>query len=196
MMNKTLLHTLVAIGIMSTLSIATLTNVYAENACRRDCQAPTMGVFDNGKRIVSGGLTINGQTFDVNDELQTIPTQVSNTGETITVRLLVYENTGVNNLAHVTLGIGDYPDHNHESEKVSISWDQKFDGTKSFSVSDSKGLLKGVNVVATPLDTFTTALDFSFSATQPLDGSIKVDMWDGNRSDRTNYFTNAISVKQ
>jgi len=193
-MQRITLGALIALGLISTMSFAA-TSIYAENACRRDCQAPTLGALDNGKVVITGGFTINGQTYDVAPFSQTIPTTNVNVGNDVKIRLVVNENDGYKGLAHVSLGIGSYPSLKQQTDKVVISWDQKFDGTESVSVLDQDGIISNAHVTATALDEFNTMLTLSFKVTQPLDtSSIKVDMWDKNRSERVNYFNDALSA--
>jgi hypothetical protein len=155
-----------------------------------------MGVLDNGKVVVSGGLRINNDAYDVADFSQSIPTTNLKVGDIVTIRLIVNENDGYKGLSHVSLGIGKYPDLKHQVDNAVISWDQKFDGTKSVNVLDQNGILRGTQVSATALDEFNTVLTFSFKVTHPLDtSSLKVDMWDQNRSERVNYFTDALAVQ-
>lgn len=44
------------------------------------------------------GLTINDQSFDVSGFSQTIPTQTLTVGQTNTVKLTAYENSGIRSL--------------------------------------------------------------------------------------------------
>jgi len=194
MMQKTTLGALIALGLISTISLVA-TSAYAETACRRDCQAPTMGVLDNGKVVVSGGFKINGNTYDVADFSQSIPTTNLNVGNTVQIQLLVNENDGYKGLSHVSLGIGHYPDLRHQVDTAVISWDQKFDGTKSVTVLDQNGVLSGAHVSSVALDEFNTMLIFSFNVIRPLDtSSLKVNMWDQNGSERVNYFIDALNA--
>lgn len=193
-MQRTTLGALIALGLISTISLAA-TSVYAENECRRDCQAPTIGSLDNGKVVVTGGFTINDQAYDVAPFSQTIPTTNVNVGNDIQIRLVVNENDGYKGLAHVSVGIGSYPNLKQQVDKAVISWDQKFDGTQTVSVLDQNGITSNAHVTATALNEFNTMLVFSFKTTQPVDTSaIKVDMWDKNRSERVNYLYDALRV--
>jgi len=49
--------------------------------CSGDCTPPTIGLDDQGASFVSGGLTINSESFDVEQYSQTIPTQIFKTDE-------------------------------------------------------------------------------------------------------------------
>lgn len=187
---------LVLLGIGSVFLINYVTDVHAYNTCSRDCLAPTLGLSSNGDRVVENGFSINGKSFNVAEYSQTIPTQNYKVGETVNIRLLVYENSGTDSLAHVSLIIGDFPDRFHETQKVMMLWDQKFDGTQTVGTIDFEKLVKDVKIKATKVDPFVTALDISFSFSKKLEtSSIKVDTWDQIRSYRVNYFMNAIEVK-
>ncbi len=178
-----------------TLITMNFSNSYGASTCSRDCFSPTLGLSNDGERLVNNGFTIKNHAFDVEQFEQTIPTQNYKVGDTINIKLVVYENNGVDSLSHISLIIGDFPDRYHEIHRASIFWDQKFDGTVTVGTLDFDNILKDVIVKAQKIDSFNTELDISFSIIKPLDvSSIRVDMWDQIRSSRTNYFTNAISV--
>ena len=190
----TLLQILIAAGILS-LSLFTI-NGYAENAkCSRDCEAPTLGVLDDGQRVVDNGITINGRAFEVSNQIQTNPTMTITTGNTAKVKLMVYENNGVDSFRHASIAISDYQDDKNRNDKVAISFDQDFAGIQSFNVIDPEGFVKDVDVKATKLDQWTTEVVYSFKAVKPFDTSaIVVQMWDEDQSSRSNVFLNAIKA--
>jgi hypothetical protein len=190
-----LLQVLIAAGILSISMFAA--NVYAsENAnCSRDCEAPTLGVTDSGQRVIDNGLAINGRTFEVLNQIQTIPTMTFTTGNTAKVKLMIYENNGVGNLRHASIAITDYEDDKNQNDKVVISFDQDFTGAQSFDVTDAEGLVKDVNVKATQLDQWRTEVVFSFKPIKPFATSaLVVEMWDGEQSSRSNVFLNAVKA--
>lgn len=190
-----LLQVLIAAGILSISMFAA--NVYAsENAqCSRDCEAPTLGVTDSGQRVIDNGLAINGRTFEVQNQIQTIPTMTFTTGNTAKVKLLIYENDGVSELRHASMAITDYKDDKNQNDKVMISFDQDFTGAQSFDVTDAEGLVKDVNVKAAQLDQWRTEVVFSFKPVKPFDTSaLVVEMWDEERSSRSNVFLNAVKA--
>ena len=194
-MTKVLLQVLIAVGVLSSVSLFAV-NSFAENAnCSRDCEAPTIGALDNGQRVVENGLTLGGYSVNVEQHLQTIPTQAFSTGNTVKAKLLVYENDGTRGLRHVSLAISDYQDDKHHSDKATISFDQDFEGKQTVSVTDDANLLKGATVTATPLDEFNTSVEFSFVIMKPFDTSaVIVESWDADHSSRSNVFLEAIKA--
>ena len=190
-----LLQVLIAAGILS-ISLFTA-NVYAsENAnCSRDCEAPTLGVTDSGQRVIDYGLAINGRTFEVDHQIQTNPTMTFTTGNTAKVKLMIYENDGVDEFRHASIAITDYTDDKNQNDKVLISFDQTFDGVQSFEVTDANGYVKDVNVKATQLDQWRTEVVYAFKPVKPFETSaLVVEMWDEERSSRSNVFLNAVKA--
>lgn len=190
-----LLQVLIAAGILSISMFAA--NVYAsENAdCSRDCEAPTLGVTDSGQRVIDNGLAINGRTFEVTNQIQTNPTMTFTTGNTAKVKLMIYENDGVSEFRHASIAISDYQDDKNQNDIILISFDQTFDGEQSFEVMDVDGLVKDVNVKATHLDQWRTEVIFSFKPVKPFETSaLVVELWDEERSARSNVFLNAVKA--
>jgi hypothetical protein len=187
-----ILQLLIAAGILS-LSLFSL-NTYAENAgCSGDCEAPTIGVLDDGQRIVENGLVINGRAFDANHQIQQIPTMTFNTGSPSKVKLMVYENNGVDSLRHASITITDYQDDRNQNDLASISLNQDFTGKQTVEVVDADGYLTAVTAKATPLDQFRTEVEFSFKVVKPFDtADLVVDMWDDDHSSRSNVFLDAV----
>ncbi len=186
------LQLLIAAGILS-LSLFSL-NTYAENAgCSRDCEAPTLGVLDDGQRVVDNGLVINGRAFDVDHQIQEIPTMTFNTGSPAKVKLMVYENNGVGSFRHASITIADYQDDRNQANLASISLNQDFTGEQTLEVNDADGYLKSVTAKATPLDLFTTEVEFSFKVVKPFAAAdLVVELWDNDRSSRSNVFLDAV----
>ncbi len=193
-MTKVLLQLLIVAGILST-SLFTI-DTFAENAnCSIDCEAPTMGDIDNGQRVVENGFAIDDNVFNVEHQIQTISTTQVETGKTTTVQMTVYENNGVASLRHVSLAISDYQDDINQNDLASISFNQDFTGEQTVDVMDPNGILKDAQVKAEALDMFRTQIEFSFMVVKPFDTSdLVVDMWDEDRSTRTNVFLEAIQA--
>lgn len=190
-MTKVLLQLLIVAGILSSSTIFT-TNAYAET-CDINCEAPTLGVINNGQRTVDNGLIINGRAFTVEENIQTIPTMIFNTGNTAKVKLEVYEDGGVDSIAHASITISNYQDDKNRNDMASISFEQDFTGAQTVDVMDSDGLLKDVTAKTTQIDAFRTMVEFSFKVVKPFDTSaLIVEMWDAELSSRTNVFLDAV----
>ncbi|HXG74092.1 MAG TPA: hypothetical protein VNK44_04680 [Candidatus Nitrosotenuis sp.] len=188
-MTKVLLL-LIAAGILS--SAALTTNAYAE-ICDINCEAPTIGVINNGQRIVDNGLIINGRAFTAEENIQAIPTMTLTTGNTAKIKLQVYEDGGVNEIRHVSIAISDYKDDRNQNELASISMEQDFTGEQTVTVVDPNGIFKSATAKMTPTDSFRATVEFSFKVVKPFDtSSLVVDMWDSGRASRSNVFLDAV----
>lgn len=194
-MTKVLLQVLIGVSVLFSVSLFAI-NAFAENAnCARDCEAPTLGVLDDGQRVVEKGLTINSQSVTVQDDIQTIPTVAIGTGNMVNVRLMVYENNGAAALNHVSFAISDYQDDNNHSDKAIISIDQDFEGKQTVTVTDPNDLIKGATANITSLDQFNSSVDLSFKIMKPFaTSSVIVNIWDEKASSRSNVFLDAIKA--
>ncbi|BDQ30054.1 hypothetical protein [Nitrosopumilus zosterae] len=163
-----------------------------------DCNPPTLGVDASGKRQVSGGLTINGQTFDAEAFKQDLDSQILQIGEPVEITLKIYDNRGYNELKHVELNLGYeeklvsgvmIPHH-----PVTIEWSKTFDGKTTTTVFDKQKLLKDVNVQV--LDNSPIiGVKFNFTPVQKFDANtIVTKIWDQKRNANTNYFHNALDI--
>lgn len=194
-MTKVLLQVLIAVGVLSSVSLFTV-NSFAENAgCSGDCEAPTLGVLDDGQQVVTNGLTINSRSVNVEEQVQSITKTTFNTGDTAKVKLVVYENNGVSELRHTEFTISDYADDKHRSDMATISFDQDFEGKQTVTVIDADGFLKDATAKATALNEFTTMVEFSFKVMKPFETSaVIVESWDASSSSRSNVFLNAVEA--
>ena len=171
-------------------------------SCSIECQPPTLGLdLEKLRRHVDNGLGINDQFFDVDYFTQTLPTQNFTVGDTVNVRLTIFENTGYQYLRYVGLSIVvDEPlirgGMMVEEYKSTIEWKQKFDGTKSINVDDSYELLNVINVTDSIKDN-KTILDYEFVVTSPIEAkTVSVRMWDQNANVWNNHFYEAITVTE
>jgi hypothetical protein len=172
-------------------------NAFAENSnCRGDCVAPTIGALDNDQVMVTNGFAINGQSFNVTGYSQKIPTVKFLVNQPITVKMLVYENSGVQALRQVDLTISDYKDERNRNDKASISFNRDFTGLQKVDVLDPAKILNNVKVNAIPVDQFVTSIVFTFDFQKPVDtSSIIVDMADDSRSSRRNILLDSVMVE-
>ncbi len=167
--------------------------------CSGDCTPPTLGQDSSGVIHVTGGFTINGQTFDTEHFEQTITTQTVRENEPVEIILKVFENGGPQHLKHVGLVVGN--EYIFDSyvwrhlPNAEIGWEQTFDGIQSVEIENSENLITDVNVKA-EIDGTITILKFQFTPTTTFDAShIMVKMWDQNRSYWVNNFHNALEIK-
>jgi hypothetical protein len=163
-----------------------------------DCDPPTLGLDQSGKRKVTGGLSINDNTYDVAMFKQELNSQVFTSNQPIEITLKIYENSGYNGLKHAELNLG-------QSEKlisgvlvqdhpVTIEWSKTFDGQTTVKTFDKQGLVKDVSVQI--LDNSPIiGVKFKFTPTQEFDAStIVTKIWDMKRNANVNSFHNAFSI--
>jgi hypothetical protein len=205
-MAKTLFQLMIAVSVLASVSLLAV-NAFADTGCRRDCEAPTLGVTYEGNRIVEQGLTIDGKSFNVDELTQTLPTTKVRTGDVVKIRLVVFENSGTEYLQDVSTSIGDYADDNHVNILATMSFKQKFDAilkapllrdsdvSKISVTTDPTGILRDVAIKTTEIDSYRTAIDISFKVVKPIDTSdIIVQTLDAKRNIHTNVFFDAIAV--
>ena len=172
---------------MIMLSISYTGEADASSSCSDDCLPPTLGLLET-RQIVKDGFTINGQTFDVKYFSQTIPAQSFDRGEQISITLLIHESSGIDNLEHVELAM-DVSGADSRSDKVSVAWNKKFDGTLTVDVLDYNNIFQDVKVQSIAVDDYQTSMTFLLDHDRPIEiNELKVTMWDYQRNGWNNFF--------
>lgn len=194
-MNQAILAVLFPLAVI-TLAIVTIpgTNfAFAQfedpNSCAtRDCVPPVLGYHTKNRAFIEGGFTFNGQTFNVPDRILSIEEPFNPAvGQQMKIDLVVFENKGGKYLEHVLLKIAD----------STINWHKKFNQEESVGVTDKKGLFGNVAVVATPIDSYTYKVSYTFRINEKLAPStVEITTWDYDRNVARYYFHNALSVGQ
>lgn len=163
-----------------------------------DCTPPTLGLDEEGKRQVSGGITINDQTYDVGLFKQELETQTLQIGESVEITLKIYNDGGFNSLKHVELSLGQedkfisgviVPQH-----PVTIEWNQTFDGKTSIIHHNKQNFVKDIGIEVVD-NSPIIGIKFRFTPMQEFDANTLVTkMWDMKRNSNTNYFHNALDI--
>lgn len=189
------------------LSVSLFPYSFADTSCRRDCEPPTLGVLYTGQRVVENGLTINEKSFNVAELAQTLPTINVKTGQSVTVKLVVYENSGATYLRDVSLSIAKFEDDRHKNILATMSFKQPFTGalgrplvsgsdvSQVTSVDDPNGLLKDVTIKSSEIDSYRTGIVMSFKVLKPLAASdLIIQTMDAKRETGSNVFYDAIKI--
>jgi hypothetical protein len=194
-MNRPIFATFLAIILVSSVAAQ---ESFAENSkCDGDCEAPTLGTLDDGRMLVEKGLMINDQSFDISGFTQTIPTQMLVVGQPVTVKMMIYENSGTSALRYASFAVADYKGERDQTQKARIAFIQNFDGTQKLDVLDFDKMLTNVKYTATPVDSFRTVVEFTFEFAAPVQkSSIILEAWDDSRSSRKNVLLDAIQVDE
>ncbi|MGY5149915.1 MAG: hypothetical protein ACW9W3_07610 [Candidatus Nitrosopumilus sp. bin_68KS] len=162
------------------------------------CTPPTLGVDGEGQRLVSGGITILDQTYDVEMFKQDLYPQILTVGEPAEIILKIYDDAGYAALKHVELSLG-----NEEKmisgvmvphSPVTIEWDRTFDGITTVSEYNKQNLIKDVAVQVVD-NSPVIGVKFTFTPTQEFNANtILVKTWDQERNASINYFHDALNI--
>ena len=162
------------------------------------CTPPTLGVDANGKKIVSGGITIVDQTYDVDMFKQDLNPEILKVGEPAEITLKIYEDAGYDALKHVELSLG-YEERFLSGvlvpyNPVTIEWEKTFDGMTTVTEFNKHSLVKDISVSVVD-NSPIIGIKFTFTPTQEFDANtIVVKMWDQKRNASMNYFHNALNI--
>jgi len=170
-----------------------------------DCEPPTLGLNKAGKRQVDNGITINGNSTNV--EYWHTPTDkiIMNIGEEQEIKFKVYENGGLHNLWRSQLAIGikeigtslneaeaiiTTTMHQHDIESVKIE-----DKNNLFVVNATTVTTKEVTCknTQTKLNCTEFTIKFTF-AERPNYDVFRIDVADNNHNNSANFFNDGIEV--
>lgn len=71
-----------------------------------DCEAPTLGLNKNFKRVVDNGFSYNGNVAQVGQWHTPYPLINATVGDVNTVEIVIFENQGISNIRMVQFGLG------------------------------------------------------------------------------------------
>jgi len=182
------------------LFVAVTTTSGGGSGCT-DCTSPTLGVLDNGKRIVDDGFSYNGKSVDVEYYFTPYPLVTVKVGKQNVAEFKIYENLGVDNIRHFELAFGLASGESIGMSNAVINWDKTFDGIETVTIDDPENVLDKVKVstsegycndgmqtkclIVKVVHTFRAPLDFDILGT---------NVWDAKRNTWNNYFNHGIEV--
>jgi len=166
-----------------------------------DSVPPTIGLDKNQKRIVDGGFSFNGNAVDVEQFYTPYPLITTEVGKLNTIKLKIYENRDLDNIAHVGVSYGLGKGEYFNEGRATIEYDRTFDGIESVTLFDPKHVLGSVNVTTATTNCsilsnvkclevtfdhiFRKSLDYNMVAT---------NIWDFKRNGWQNYFNHGIKI--
>ena len=147
--------------------------------CKGECEAPTLGVDDQGIMRVENGLTINSKPFDVQGYSQSLPTQVFETGKPVSIELKIFENVSPEALTHAEIHFGIHDKFIEgiivEDHIVAIVWDDQ-EGVEVYGIYGDEESIHNVHIdhiIESPF----VLLDFEFTFTKVFEVStMKVEL--------------------
>ncbi|WP_299290074.1 hypothetical protein [Nitrosopumilus sp.] len=168
--------------------------------CDQNCVSPTLGKFYTNRMVVENGFSYNENTVDVTSHSTLFPLVTTSVGEKNTLSLILYEDEGPQNIAHVGVAFGLKQGDIFNDSQIIINWDRNFDGSEMVSVIDSENVLDNVEIIAeekdcTIINSQCLYITFYHAFRTSLDSNIvSVDVWDFNRNGKQNYFDPGILV--
>jgi len=184
------------------LFVAAAAAVSNGSGCTSDCSAPTLGVDNEGNRLVTDGFTYNGNPINVERFFTPYPLITVDVGKKNTAEFKIYENYGPDNIRHFELAFGLGTGQFVSASKAVIVWDKTFDGIETVTVEDPDNVLQDVSVRTSTgkcADDSTTecllvTIDHTFRA--PLDFNIVgTNVWDTKRNSFQNYYNHGVEIQ-
>jgi len=170
--------------------------------CDGECQAPTLGLDKNGRRLVENGFSYNENPVDAELFFTSYPLIKTTTGVYNTAKLKIYENSGPDKISHVELNFGLAKGETINERRASILWDKHFDGTEFVSVNSPTNAIDSVRIESTYESCRADSNDQCLVLTihhrfrEPLDFDIVgTNVWDANRNAWQNYFNHGVDVQ-
>jgi len=181
------------------LFIAASTN--GGGSCGVDCIEPTLGVNNDGTRLVDDGFSYNGKSVDVEYYFTPYPLVTVNVGEQNVAEFKIYENRGPENIQHFELAFGLADGESIGMSRAVINWDKSFDGVETITLDDPENVLEKIKVTTsegscsdeTQTNCLIVKVEHTFRA--PLDFNILgTNVWDTKRNAWQNYYNHGIEV--
>lgn len=166
-----------------------------------DCEAPTLGINFDGRRIVDDGFTYNGNSIDVERYFTPYPLVTVNVGKQNVAEFKIYDDKGPDSVSHFELAFGLASGESIGMSKAVINWDKSFDGIETVTLYDPENVLDKIKVTTSEgscsdesqqkclivkvIHTFRAPLDFNILGT---------NVWDAKRNAWQNYYNHGIEV--
>ncbi len=162
-----------------------------------NCPPPTLGIDKDGIVRVNGGISINSITFDVELYSQEIPVQILNQGEKTSIVLKVFEDQGVDSVAHAELHFGPYEKVINgifvEHSMAHLVWHNEY-GDEIIGIYDNDEIFQNVAITANDTNGLKI-ITFEFEPTVVIDKTtLMTRVWDERKNVVNNYFTDAIKI--
>lgn len=164
-----------------------------------NCQQPSIGVTDKGKRVVDGGITVNGHTIDADFYHTAYPLIQAKIGTPIDFVFKIWDDRA-DNIKHVQVQLGKNKVGESFNQVGSITWDRNV-MTKIATVTHDP-MFKNVHVErhidqdckvgGTPC----TIIHVRFTPTVAIVGDVVfgVNIWDDGKNTVTSFFNDGIQI--
>jgi len=166
-----------------------------------NCEAPTLGISSNAKRLVDNGFSYNGKSVDVERYFTPYPLVTVKVGKQNVAEFKIYDDKGPDRVSHFELAFGLASGESIGMSKAVINWDKSFDGIETITLDDPENVLDNIKVttfegycsddssqkclIVKVVHTFRAPLDFNILGT---------NVWDFKRNAWQNYYNHGIEV--
>ena len=166
-----------------------------------NCEAPTLGINSNAKRLVDNGFSYNGKSVDVERYFTPYPLVTVQTGKQNVAVFKIYDDKGPDFVSHFELAFGLANGESIGKSKAVINWDKTFDGIETVTLDDPENVLDKIKVTTSEgycsdesqqkclivkvVHTFRAPLDFNILGT---------NVWDTKRNAWQNYYNHGIEI--
>jgi len=168
-----------------------------------DCTPPTLGVNEEGQRLVEGGFTYNDNTIDSELFYTPFPLITTTVGEQNIAVFKIFDNKGADDITHFELAFGLRTGEIIGDSLAKIIWDRTWEGIESVTFEDPQNVFSNVDLdvskgacradsnnvedclVITVTHTFRKPLDFDIVGTS---------IWDSRLNQWSNYFNHGVRI--
>jgi len=175
-------------------------------ACWGDCTSPTIGLTNNGARMVDGGFSYNGNSVDAIDFHTPFPLISAQIGKTNTVIVKVFDEYGTQGIRLVQFGLGlpeiDSPLNNAEAV-IEIWFEHGGDNIEEVKIFDRHNLIENSSI-----KTQTKMVDCKEGSTSqctqvtmkykyreaPIYNIMRVEVMDSYRNAQATTFNDGVEV--
>jgi len=164
-----------------------------------NCQQPSIGVTETGKRVVDGGITVNGHTIDADFYHTVYPLIQAKIGTPIDFVFKIWDDRE-NNIKHVQVQLGKNKVGESFNQVGSVTWDRNV-MTKVATVTHDpmfrnvhmeRHIDQDCKVGGTPC----TVIHVRITPTVAIVGNVVfgVNIWDDGKNTVTSFFNDGIQI--
>jgi hypothetical protein len=182
------------------LFVAAATN-NGGGGCTGDCEEPTLGVNNDGRRLVDDGFTYNDKSIDVERYFTPYPLVTVQVGKQNVAEFKIYDNSGLDKISHFELAFGLAQGESIGMSQAVINWDRTFDGIETVTLDDPEHVLDNVKIITSEgycsdeSQTKCLIVKITHTFRAPLDFNILgTNVWDAKRNAWQNYYNHGIEV--
>lgn len=170
--------------------------------CSGDCTNPTLGVNDQGRRLVDNGFSYNGNPVDVEHFFTPYPLITVDVGVPNLAEFKIYDNSGADKVWHFELAFGLGNGESIDKNQAMIIWDKTWDGIETTELDDPDNVLDKVRVTTSEVlcqedsNQMCLLVEVYHIFRAPLEFNILgTNVWDAKRNAMQNYYNHGIEVE-